>query len=201
MPKTVGKHLLKYEYKVGNALEQSPFTKVHQEGEKVVLEGIRAEAMDGAATNLGIKFKEWSEETEVFFGKAKEIRRVPVEIMGTDVGHYQGMSHEEKIKLVQRNISKVLKDRPRREVDDIVTEIITGNEEDIDGILLDWTNFDKRTKTCHGEGTNNEQLRPERVKTIKVKSKSGGWSKPAEEVLHDYLLDLEQLLRETGNSL
>jgi hypothetical protein len=139
----------------------------------------------------GVKEPKWSEETEVFFRMAKEVRRVPVKIIGTNVDHYQGMSHEEKIKLVQRNISKVLKDRPRREVDDIVTEIITGNKEDIDGILLDWTKFDERTKTDQDEGTNNEQLRPERVKTIKVKSKSGGWSKPAEEVLHEYLLDLE----------
>jgi hypothetical protein len=174
---------------------------VYQEEEKVVLEGISTEAMDGAATDLGIRCKEWLEETEVIFGKAKEIRRIPVEIKGTHVDHYQMMSLEEKIKLAQRNISKVSKDRPRRDVDDIVTEIILGNEEDIDGILLDWTRFNKRTKTDQDEGTSNKQLRPEHVKTIKVKSKVGGWSKPTEEVLHEYLIDLERLLIETGNSL
>ena len=48
----------------------------------------------------------------------------------------------------------MLKDRPRREVDDIVTGIMLDNKEDINGVLLDWTKFDKRTKTDHDEGTN-----------------------------------------------
>ena len=37
--------------------------------------------------------------------------------------------------------------------------------------------------------------------TIKVRSNTGGWSKPAEEVAHKYLKDLEQTLRETNKSL
>jgi hypothetical protein len=112
--------------------------------------------MDGATINLGIKFKDWSKEIEVFFGKTKEVRRVPVKITGINIDHYQEMSYKEKIKRVQRNTSKVTRDRPRREVDDIVTGIITGNKEDIDGILLDWTKFNERTKTDQDEGTNNK---------------------------------------------
>jgi hypothetical protein len=189
--KTVGKLILKSEYKVGNPLEPSPFTKVHQEGTKIVLERTREETMDGAVTDLGIKFKEWLEETEVLFGTAKEVRRVPVKIMGTNVDHYQGMSYEEKIAFVQRNISKVMKDRPQQEVNDIVTGIITGKDENINGIFLNWTKFNKRTKSDQDKGTKNEQLHPERVKTIKVKSKSGGWNKLAKDVLHKHLLDLE----------
>ena len=42
---------------------------------------------------------------------------------------------------MQRNISTVLKGRPRWEADDIIPGIILGNEEDIDSILLDWTTF------------------------------------------------------------
>ena len=121
--------------------------------------------------------------------------------MGANVDHYQEMTHKEKIKLVQRNISKVLKDGPRREVDDIVTGIISGNKGNIDGILLDWTTFDKRTRTDQNKGTSNEQLCPERMKTIKVRFKVGGWIKPAEDVAHEYLTDVEQSIRETGSSL
>ena len=97
--KTVGKLILKSEYKVGNTIELNPFTRVHQEGTKVVLEGIRAEAMYGSATNLGTKFREWWGETEVFLRKVKEARRSPVKIVGTNVDHYQGMPDEEILKL------------------------------------------------------------------------------------------------------
>ena len=76
-----------------------------------------------------------------------------------------------------------------------------GNKEDIDGILLHWTTFDERTKTNQNKGKINKQLRPERTKTIKVRSKAGGWSKTAEEVEHKYFTDLEQSLRERSNGL
>ena len=102
------------------------------------------------------------------------------------------MTHAGEIKLIQRNISKVKKGRPRGEVDDIVAWFTTDKEEDIDGTLLDWTKFDKRTKTDQDQRMNNKQLRPKHLKTTKVKSKSGGRDKPTEEVLHNYLLDLEQ---------
>ena len=92
--------------------------------------------MDRATTDLGTKFKEWSEETEVFFGKTKEVRRSSIEITVTCIDHYQEMYHKEKIKLVQHNISKMVKGRLRQEVNEIVTGIITDREEDIDGTLL-----------------------------------------------------------------
>ena len=83
------------------------------------------------------------EEKGVYAGKAIEYRTLQVEIMGGNIDHYQEMTPEWKIKLVQRNISNVLKDRPRREVDDIITRIISVNEEDIGNIPLDWTTFDR----------------------------------------------------------
>ena len=60
--KTVSKLIPESEYKTRNGLKPNPFTKVHQEREMVILEGMSAEAMDGAATDLGKKFKEWLEE-------------------------------------------------------------------------------------------------------------------------------------------
>ena len=52
-----------------------------------------------------------------------------------------------------------MKDRSRQEVDDIVTGIITGKEEEIDSTLLDWNKFDKRNKTNQNDGIYNKQLR------------------------------------------
>jgi hypothetical protein len=83
------------------------------------------------------------EENGVYAGKAIEYRTLQVEIMGGNIDHYQEMTPEWKIKLVQRNISNVLKDRPRREVVNIITGIISVNEEDIGNIPLDWTAFDR----------------------------------------------------------
>ena len=75
------------------------------------------------------------------------MEETPSQITGTNTNHYQEMTLKEKIKLLQRNISKVLKDRPRQEVDNIITGIISGDEKDICSILLDWTTIDKRTMT------------------------------------------------------
>ena len=93
--KTVSELILELEYKTRNRLKPSPFTKVHQEGIMVFLEGAKAHAIDGAAIDLCAKFKEWS-EIEVFFGKTKEVRRSPVEMVGEDIDHYQGMTHEKE---------------------------------------------------------------------------------------------------------
>ena len=41
----------------------------------------------------------------------------------------------------------------------------------------------------------------EQVNTTKIKSKTGSWNIPAEEVVHDYLTDMETTLRTAGNTL
>ena len=69
----LAKLILKIEDKVGNVVE----------------------AIDRAATDLGANFKGWLGETEVFFVETKEVRRIPVKMTGTDVNHYQGMTHKE----------------------------------------------------------------------------------------------------------
>ena len=61
-----------------------------------------------------------------------------------------------------------MKDRSRQEVDDIMTGIITGNEEEIDGTLLDWNRFDKRNKTNQNNGIYNKQLRLKRKNQSKI---------------------------------
>ena len=85
-------------------------------------------------------------------------------------------------------------------MDDIIPGIISGNEEDIDSILLDLTAFDKRTMTNNNNGTDKQQ-HPEHMKTIKDRSNTGGWSKPTEEVAYTYLKDLERSLRKKNDSL
>ena len=99
-----------------------------------------------------------------------------MEITGKDIDHYQGMTHGEMIKLIQWSISKVMKGRPRQEVDDTTTGIITDKGEETDSNLLDWTKSNERTKTNqqNNELNNEKSLRPEHVKIIKQKSKSGG---------------------------
>ena len=75
-------------------------------------------------------------------------------------------------------------------MDDIITGIISGNKEDSYNIPLDWTTFDERTTTNQNNRTDKHQ-RFERTTIVKVRSNVGGWSKPAEEVAHEYLKDLE----------
>ena len=82
-------------------------------------------------------------------------------------------------------------------------EIITGPESKSDGIILECPKFDERMKTNqkHNEPCNDKVPLKEQVKTIKLKSKSGGWHKPATEVLYEYMVKVKRSLRETSNTL
>ena len=130
------------------------------------------------------------EEKGVYAGKAIEYRTPQAEIMGANIDHYQEMTPEWKTKVVQRNISNVLKDRPRREVVNIITGIISVNEEDIGNIPLDWTTFDRGLRPIRTMEPKHQH--PEHTKRIKVRSNAGGWSKPAEGITHEYLKDLSR---------
>ena len=90
--KTVSELILGSDFNTRDGVKPSPFTKVHQEGEAMVFEGMIAEDMDRTVTDLGKKFNEWLEEKSICFGSAKEWRRLTVKIMGTNVDHYQEMT-------------------------------------------------------------------------------------------------------------
>ena len=74
--KTASELILGSEFNTRDGVKPSSFTKVHQEGEAIILKGMIAEDMD--RTDLGKKFNERLEEKVIYFGSAKEWRRLPV---------------------------------------------------------------------------------------------------------------------------
>jgi hypothetical protein len=61
-------------------------TKLKNKGTNVVLEGKRAEAMDGTIEDLFAKIDDWL-DISLSFAKAKEIKRSPVEMIGKYIKH------------------------------------------------------------------------------------------------------------------
>ena len=70
--KTVSELILGSEFKTRDGVKSSPFTKVHREGEAIILAGMIAEYMDQTATDLGKRPNEWLEEKGIYFGPAEE---------------------------------------------------------------------------------------------------------------------------------
>ena len=71
--KTVSKRILGSEFNTPDGLKPSPFTKVHQEGDALTLEGTNAEAMNGAATDLDKKFNEWLKKKRCLLWKSQRV--------------------------------------------------------------------------------------------------------------------------------
>jgi hypothetical protein len=203
----MGELTLEVEHTRGGKWHPNPYTNVHQEGEAVVLERTNAEAtMNVTAINMCKDLSYWL-DIEVFFVRAQKVRRSPVKMMGKEIEQYKKMTHNEKNQTHPAEHIKTIKGRLNQEMDAIVMEIITGPESETDGIFLEWSKFDERTKANqkNNEPNNDKVLFKEQVKTILLRSTSGGWHKPATEVLYEYLyeylVDLKRSLREATNTL
>ena len=82
----VGELMLEVEHKGDDEWQPNRFIKLHQEGEEVVLEGTNVRATNAAAIDLCANILDWL-EIAMYFVKAKEVKRSPVEMMGKGIEH------------------------------------------------------------------------------------------------------------------